>query len=170
MRILDNKNLFAALSLTISIVWLIVSGLEMLIAFLNIGKQGIDSFFVIETVIIALIAICLFIFVLIKKKNNYKLLSFNLLLLAIGMIALFAQFFSPTLSSTMPHRYLTIGNVYGIFYRIDVMQSEENLDTILKVCDSLYIVNLNLILSTTMVVINAIFYNKRSRDYVETEY
>ena len=158
------------LSLAISIFWVLIALVEMLVAYLIIEKRGINSFFVIESVVVILVAFACIIYVIIRTKFTKKLLLLNLLLLMVGMIVLFAQFLAPSLSSTMPYRYLTVNSVYGIVYRVDLLQGEAIPNAVLNIKSSSYIVNLNIILSIAMLVVNIIKHSKRRKYYNKINY
>lgn len=167
MRKLDEKTLSPALSLVISVVWLIMAVVEILVAYYSTGMRGVDSYFVVEAAIVIFLTLIFVIFIVIKKKLAYKLLLFNLLLLVASMLAVFIQLLPVSLASTMPYRYHTMGKVYGICYRIDLLQDETMTGSVLSIQYSSYIINLNLILSTVMTAINATLFFKRIRSSVE---
>lgn len=167
MRKLDEKTLSPALSLVISVVWVIAAVVEILVAYYSTGMRGVDSFFVVEAAIIIFLTLIFIVFVVIKKKLAYKLLLFNLLLLVAGMLAVFIQLLPVSLASTMPYRYHTIGKVYGICYRIDLLQDETMIGSIISVQYSSYIINLNLIISIVMTAINTTLFFKRIRSSAE---
>lgn len=163
MRKLDEKTLSPALSLGISVVWVISAVVEILVAYYSTGMRGGNSFFVVEAAIIIFLTLIFIIFVVIKKKLAYKLLLFNLLLLVASMLAVFIQFLPVSLASTMPYRYHTMGKVYGICYRIDLLQDETMIGPVLSIRYSSYIINLNLIISIVMTAINTTLFFKQIR-------
>lgn len=167
MRKLDEKTLSPALSLVISVVLVNTAVVEILVAYYSTGMRGVNSFFIVEAAIIIFLTLVFIVFVVIKKRLAYKLLLFNLFLLMASMLAVIIQFFPVSLASTMPYRYHTMGKVYGICYRIDLLQDETMIGTVLNIRNSFYIINLNLILSIVMTAINATLLFKRIRSSVE---
>lgn len=149
--------------LIISCLWLIVSVIEVLIGFIVIGRKGVNSFFVVETGIIACIAFIYLISLLIMKKFDNKLLLITLVVLLISMLSVFAQFLPASLSSTMPYRYSTMGGVYGLYYRIDLMQGADTVGEILELRSVNYIININLIFSIFATLFNSIIYVKTKK-------